>query len=92
MNPDNCSFSTVNLSIKENFNFPQPEPVYVYTDVIKPNVFWVTYMRLVTSMRFPLDTGYHTFDYPLYKPEEQSFIYSISIRLIMKTGENVLFE
>ena len=36
--------------------------------------------------------SYYRFDYPLYKPVEQSFIESISIRLFMKTGEYVLFE
>ena len=51
------------------------------------------YLRATTNfLHFPSDEGYHTFDYPLYKPVEQSFIESISIRLVMKTGENVLFE
>ena len=49
-------------------------------------------MRLLTSLHFPSSKGYHKFDYPLYKPVEQSYIESISIRLVMKTGENVLFE
>ena len=49
-------------------------------------------MRLLTSLHFPSAKGYHRFDYPLYKPVEQSYIESISIRLVMKTGENVLFE
>ena len=49
-------------------------------------------MRLLTTLHFPSNTGYHRFDYPLYKPVEQSFIESISIRLFMKTGDNVLFE
>ena len=31
MNPANCRSSTMNLSTKDNFNFAQPEPVYVYT-------------------------------------------------------------
>jgi len=49
-------------------------------------------VRLLTTLHFPSNTGYHRFDYPLYKPVEQSFIESISIRLFMKTGDNVLFE
>jgi len=49
-------------------------------------------VRLLTSLHFSSGTGYHRFDYPSYKPVEQSFIESISIRLVMKTGEKVLFE
>ena len=49
-------------------------------------------MRLLSSLHFPSDTGCHRFDCTLYKPVEQSFIESISIRLVTKTGENVLFE
>ena len=49
-------------------------------------------MRLLTSLHFPSAKGYHRFDYPLYKPLKQSYIRLISIRLVMKTGENVLFE
>jgi len=49
-------------------------------------------VRLLTSLHIPSDTGYHRFEYPLYKPVEQSFIESISIRLVMKSGVNVLFD
>ena len=82
----------MNFSKKDNFNFAQPEPVSVYTDIIKPNLFGDSYVRLLTSLHFPSNMCYHIFDYPLYKPMEQSFIESISIRIFMKTGENVLFE
>jgi len=92
INPANCRSSTVNLSTKDKFNFSQPEPVYVYTDIIKPNLVGDSYVGLLTSLHFPSNTGYHRFDYPLYKPVEQSFIESNSIRLVMKTGENVPFE
>lgn len=92
MNPDNCHSSTVKLSPKDNIYFSQPEPVYIYTDIIKPNLVGDSYVRLLTSLHFPSDRGYHRFDYPLYKPVEQSYIESISIRLVMKSGENVLFE
>jgi len=29
INPANCRSSTVNISTKDNFNFAQPEPIYV---------------------------------------------------------------
>jgi len=92
MNPANCRSSTINLSTKDNFNFVQPEPLYLHTDITKPNFVGDTYLRILTSLHFSLGTCYHRFDYPFYKPVEQSFIESISIRLIMKTDENVMFE
>ena len=92
MIPANCRSSTVIVPRKDKVNFTQPEPVYVYTDIMKPNLFGVTYVRLLTSLHFPSDKGYHRFDYPFYRPVEQSIIVSISIRLVMKTVENMLFE
>ena len=92
INPANCRTSIVMLPTKDNLNFTQPEPVYVYVDVIKPNLVGDTDLGLVTSLHFPSVKGYHRFDYPFYKPVEQSFIESISIRLFMKFGTNVLFE
>jgi len=92
MNPANCHSYKLNLSKKDNFNFTQPEPIYIYTDIIKPNLVGDSYVRLLTSLHFPSNTGCHRFHYTLYKPVEQSFIESISIRLVMKTGDNVLFE
>ena len=47
MNPANCRSSTVNRSTKDNFNFAQPEPVYIYTDIIKPNLIGDPYVRLL---------------------------------------------
>jgi len=34
----------VNLSTKDNINFAQPEPIYVYTDIIKPNFCYVVFV------------------------------------------------
>jgi len=92
MNPAICHSSTVNLSTKDKFNFSQPEPVYIYTDFIKPNLVGDSYVGLLIPLHFPSDTGYHRFDYSLYKPVEQFFMESISIRLVMNTAENVLVE
>ena len=92
MNPSNCRCSTVKHFVKVNINFAHPELVYVYTYIIKSNLVGDPSERLLTSLHFPLAKGYHRFDYPLYKLVEQSYIVSISIRLVMKTGENVLFE
>ena len=82
MNPANCRSSTVILHTKENLKFTQPEPVYVYTNIIKPNFVGDTYVQLLTSLHFPSDKGYHRFDYPFYKPVEQFFIEFISIRAL----------
>ena len=44
MNPANCRNSMVMLHKKDNLNFTQPEPIYVYTDIIKPNLVGDTYV------------------------------------------------
>jgi len=49
-----------------------------------------SYVSLLTTLHFP--STIHTFDYPLYRPIEQSFIEAITIRLITKNGEHMLFE
>jgi hypothetical protein len=77
MNPANCRSYTVMHSIKGNINFAHPEPVYVYTDIIKPNLVGDPYVRLFTSVRFPSAKGYNRFDYPLYEPVKLSYIESI---------------
>ena len=62
MNPANCHTSIVMLPTKDNLNSTQPEPVYVYTDIIKPNLVGDTSVRLLSSLHFPSDKGYHRFD------------------------------
>ena len=91
MTPTNCRFSRITLAAKDNFHFTLPEPVYVYTDVIRPNLVEDSYVQLLTSLHFPSATGYHRFNYPMYRPVEQSFIESIAIRSVTKTGKNVVF-
>jgi hypothetical protein len=92
MTPANHRFSRVILSAKDNTEFALPEPVYVHTNVIKPNLGGDSYFRLLTSLHFPSGPGYHRFHYPLYKSVEQSFIESITNRLVTNTDEDVVFE
>jgi hypothetical protein len=92
MNPANFLSSRVNVTVKGNSDFALLEPHYVYTDIIKPNLVGDSYVRLLTTLHFLSTTGYHRFNYPLYRPIGQSFIESITIRLVMKNGEDVLFE
>jgi hypothetical protein len=90
MNPNNCHSAKINLTTKPNYATPQT--IYIYTDIIKANVVGDSYVRLLTTLQFPSNTGYHRSDYPLYRPVEQSFIESITIRLVTKNGTDVLFE
>jgi len=53
----NCRSSTVTLSSKDKFNFSQPETIYVYTNIIKPNMVRDPYVRLLTSLHFPPNSG-----------------------------------
>jgi len=57
MNPANCRFSTLKHSIKDNINFAHPALVYVYTDILKPNVLGDSFMRPLTSLHFPSVKG-----------------------------------
>jgi len=45
-----------------------------YTDIIKQNLVGDFYVRLLISLHFPSDTGYHRFKYPLQKPVEPLYI------------------
>jgi hypothetical protein len=84
MSPGNCHSSRIAIPVKDNSDFATPEPVYVYTDIIKANLVGDSYVRLLTTLHFPSATGYHTFNYPLYRPVEPSFIESTAIRLVTK--------
>ena len=74
MKPTNCRSSAVSPQAKDNSGFTTQELVYVYPDVIKPNLVGDSFVGLLTTLQFPSKTEYHRFDYPLYSPVEQSFI------------------
>jgi hypothetical protein len=92
MTPANYRSSRIPELETNNSNCAAPEPIFVYTDIIKPNLLWDSYVRLLTSLHFPSPTGHHSFYYPIYRPVEQSFIESIGIRPVTKSGEDVAFD
>jgi len=92
MNLANRHTSRITVSLKGNPYFITPEPVYVYTDIIKPILFGDSYVKILMNLHFPSSTAYHRLYFPLYRPVEQSFIESITIRLDTKNAEHVLFE
>jgi hypothetical protein len=92
MNPANFNSPRAPMPLQDNWDFATPEPVYVYSDIFKPNLVGDSYVRVLTTLHFPSSTGYHTFNYPLYRKMEQSFIESIAVRLVTKTGEDVVFD
>jgi hypothetical protein len=59
----NCRTSNVSVALKNNPDFTAPEPVYVYRDIIKPNLVGDSYVKLLTTLHFPCSRGYHTFDF-----------------------------
>ena len=91
MNPANCHYNKVNVPMKDNYDFASPEPVYVYTDIVKPNLVGDSYVKLLTTLHFPSVTRYQRFDHPLYRHTEQSFIEAITIHLVTKNGD-VMFN
>ena len=46
MNPANCYSNKVNVPVKDYNDFASPEPVYIYTDIVKPNLVGVSYVKL----------------------------------------------
>jgi hypothetical protein len=92
MAPANCRGTRVSLPDFHNTDFTVSEPIYVYTDIIKPNLVGDSYVRLLTPLHFTSPTWIHRFDYHLYRPVEQSYIKSIGIRLVTKTGNDVAFD
>jgi hypothetical protein len=92
MDPANHVSSRVIILTKDNIEFTLPETVYVYTDIIKPNFVGDSYVKLLTPLHFPSNTGYHRFDYPLYKPLEKPFFDTISICIVTKNGKDVVFD
>ena len=62
MNLANCRPFRVARSAKDNFNFAQPEPVNIYTDIIKPNLVGDSNVRLLTSLHLLSDIGYRRFN------------------------------
>jgi hypothetical protein len=82
MTPANCRSSKVPVPGTDNSSFAAPEPVFVYTDIIKRNLVGDSYVSLLTPLYFPSSSGHHRFYYPLYRPAEQTCIGSTGIRLV----------
>jgi hypothetical protein len=61
MNPTNFCSSGLNLPETDKSNFATPEPFQVYTYITKLNLLGDSYIRLLTTLRFPSTTGYHRF-------------------------------
>ena len=57
MNPANRHTSRITVSLTDNPDFSTPEPVYVYTAIIKPNLFGDSYVKLLTTLHFPSSKG-----------------------------------
>ena len=68
------------------------QPVFIYTDIIKPVLVGDTFVRRLRVIQFPSRTGHHIFDPPYYMPVEKTRIESISIALHTKSGSPVRFE
>jgi hypothetical protein len=74
------------------FNKTQvPQHVFVYTDIIKPNMDGDSYVRLLAPVQFPGPTSDNRLDHPLFKPLEQLFIETIAMQSVTKTGDDVKF-
>ena len=52
MNLVNCHTFRITASLKDNPDFTTPVPVYVYTDIIKPNLVGDSYVKILTTLLF----------------------------------------
>jgi len=52
MNRATCHTSRITVSLKDNTDFTTPEPVYVYTDIIKPNLVGDSYVKSFNDSTF----------------------------------------
>lgn len=68
------------------------EPVYLYTDIIEPQLVGDSYVRSLRVIHFPNPQGQHYFVTPYYFPVEKNIIETISISLITKLGNFAKFE
>jgi hypothetical protein len=70
----------------------ETQPVFIYTDIIKPVLVGDTFVRRLRVIQFPNSTGHHIFQPTYYMPVEKTRIESISIALHSKNGNPVRFE
>jgi hypothetical protein len=59
MNPANCHSSKITVTTNDKSNYATPDTIYVYTDIIKPNLVCDSYVRILSTLQFPSNTVYH---------------------------------
>jgi hypothetical protein len=64
LNPANFRTSKITVLLKDNPDVSTLEPVYVYNDIIKPNLVDDSYVKRLTTLHYSSSTGYHRFDFP----------------------------
>ena len=86
------------LRLKHSFTIAQPyyqmdtEPIFIYSDIVEPQIVGNVYAKCLRVIQFPLSSGYHIFNSPYYLPVEKTSFQSIGIQLLNKFGEHALFS
>lgn len=63
------------------------ELVFVYCDIIKPQLIGDAYVKCLRIIQFPEKTAYHNFQTIYYLPVEKTEFQVISVEITTKTGE-----
>jgi hypothetical protein len=67
----------------------QLQPIFVYCDLIGPQIVGDTLTRCLHTVLYP--DGYHIFDKVYYVPVEKSEFQTVSIEVLTKLGDIVPF-
>ena len=77
--------------------YPTPEsenklqPVYVYCDLIGPQMVGNTFARCLRTVQYPSPCGHHIFDKMYYVPVEKMDFHTVAIEVLTKLGARVPF-
>jgi hypothetical protein len=69
----------------------QLQPIFVYCDLIGPQIVGDTLTRCLRTVLYPYLDGYHIFDKVYYVPVEKSEFQTVSIDVLTKLGDLVPF-
>jgi hypothetical protein len=66
---------------------PDTEAIFVYCNIIKPQLVGNSYVRCLRIVQFPAHENHHIFDTVYYVPVELNSFQTVAIELVNKFGE-----
>jgi hypothetical protein len=65
------------------------QPIFVYSDLIEPQMVGDTFARCLRIVHYPPSDGYHTFDKVYYVPLEKTDFKTVNLEVLTNLGERV---